>query len=63
MEKIPTPLDIEFLALKAGKKMGQVCQEAGVAHNTYCRWKHGKTAINVSTLQKLLDALQASADT
>jgi len=55
---IPTPIDIEVLAVRAGLTMGEACKRAGIAHTTFSRWKHGAMQPTVKTVEKLLMALQ-----
>jgi transcriptional regulator with XRE-family HTH domain len=59
--KIPKPLDIEVLAVKAQKSMAQVCREAGVSAANFSHWKHGRTALTVATIEKLLAVVQPEA--
>jgi predicted transcriptional regulator len=55
---IPTPLDIEIMALKAGKAMRVICKEAGVSHSSFSRWKCGHSEMQPRTIRKLLDVLE-----
>ena len=60
MKTPTTPTDIEVLAVKAGKKMRDVCKEAGISHSTFSRWKRGHANANRVTVQKLLAVFDQS---
>ena len=54
---IPTPGDIEGRAGALGVSMRRVLLAANVYPAQWHDWKNGKTAPLISTVQKLIDAL------
>ena len=41
MEDLPTPLDLEVMAVKAGISMTEACNRANVSPAVFHRWKRG----------------------
>ena len=56
---IPTPTEIEDEARKQGLSMREVVRRAGLTTPTFWEWKRGKQSITLSSLLKLLAALEA----
>lgn len=54
---IPTPEDIEKAAKSRRWTIKDMCRVAGVADETFSRWKKGRHHIRVDKLQAMLDAL------
>lgn len=54
---IPTPQDIIDATKSRGWSIKRLCEEAGMAPETFFRWRDGKHNIGVDKLQALVAAL------
>ena len=60
-EEILSPADMQEAARSMGMSMSKVCQQAGIAHTTYHRWRRGKHQLRLDIYKRLRDALRAGA--
>lgn len=58
MEKLPTPQDIEIMAVRAGLAMTAICARAGVSPHVFFGWKAGKTSPTLSKLEAIIAELE-----
>lgn len=55
---IPTPVEIQKAAKSRGWTIKRLCEIAGVADETFSRWKKGTHNIGVDKLELILAALR-----
>ena len=60
MADLPTPQDIEIMAIRAGISVAQACRDARVAPAVFTRWKRGETTPTLESLGKIMAALRAA---
>ena len=60
--KIPTPDDIKEAAKAKGLSISGLCRRADVDTTAFYRWQKGENSPNVATVQKMLDAIEATPD-
>jgi transcriptional regulator with XRE-family HTH domain len=53
MDELLTPQDVERLASERGLTIGQVCQQAGIAHSTFTRWRRGDTEPTLDVYRRI----------
>jgi transcriptional regulator with XRE-family HTH domain len=59
MTELLTPDEITARAKKAGMRIREVCERAGINPTTFWRWRKGKTAPSLAVYQRLYDATQS----
>ena len=57
---LPTPERIEADAAAVGYSMTEICKQASVDYSGWWRWKTGRADIKMTTVQRLLDAIEAA---
>lgn len=62
MQTMPTPQELEILAVKAGISMTQACREAGVSATVFHRWKRGKSTPTLRRIAMLLESLHQAVE-
>ena len=61
MSSLPTPQDLEIMAIRAGITMAEACRRAGLTPSAFHRWKTGKSSPTLRTVEGLQRVLaQAS---
>ena len=60
MADLPTPRDIEIMAIHAGISVAQACRNADVSPAVFTRWKRGKGTPTLESLGKIMVALRAA---
>jgi hypothetical protein len=63
MQPLPTPQDVEILAVKAGITIRQACLHAGIDPGMFLRWKRRKGSPTLANVEKLLTVLYAAIET
>lgn len=59
MMDLPTPQDLEIMAVKAGISMTEACHRANVSPAVFHRWKRGKNP-GLEHIRAVLAALRAA---
>lgn len=57
MSDLPTPQDIEIMAVKAGMTTAQACRKAGLSSAVFFRWKGGKSSPTLNSLREIMAVL------
>lgn len=57
MQALPTPQDLEIMAVKAGITMAEACRKAGLSPAVFSRWKRGSSSPTLKSLEELMAAL------
>jgi len=57
---IPTPHDIEMAALGKGLTVTDACRIAGVAPDTFRRWRRGDGAPSIENVRKIMRAIEGA---
>jgi predicted transcriptional regulator len=60
MMELPTPEDLEIMAVKARISMTAACRSAKVTPAVFHRWKSGHSHPTIDNIQKIIDALRAA---
>jgi predicted transcriptional regulator len=60
MADLPTPQDVEILAVQADMSVAQACRDAGVSPAVFQRWKRGDTTPTLRTLEMILSVLHSA---
>lgn len=60
MADIPTPTDVQIMAVRAGISMTKACSRAGLSPQVFQRWKAGRGSPSIKSVTKLLNALDAA---
>lgn len=63
MVDLPTPQELEILALKAGISMTEACRVARISPAVFHRWKRGMSSPTLESLGKLIATLSARQPT
>lgn len=58
MIELPTPQDIEIMAIRAGITVPDACREANLSPAVFHRWKRGKSSPTIKSLKALINVLQ-----
>lgn len=61
MIELPTPQDLEILAVKAGISMTEACGRAKVSPAVFHRWKRGESNPGIEHLRAIIAQLEAAA--
>lgn len=56
--EIPTPEQIEAAARAKGLSIAAMCRRADLDPSAFQRWKAGRNAPTVATVQRMLDAIE-----
>lgn len=59
MTNLPTPQEIEHMAVDAGITVAQACREANLSPAVFHRWKRGISSPTLENLNKLITALKS----
>lgn len=59
MSNLPTPQELEIMAVKAGVSMTEACRDAGVSPAVFHRWKRGKSSPTLDSVSAIIAALKA----
>jgi hypothetical protein len=62
MEALPSPEDIEIMAVVAGMSMTEVCKRARLSPAVFHRWKASISSPSVKNLQTIIDVLRDAID-
>lgn len=62
MPDLPTPQDVEILAVRAGITVAEACRRAKLAPDVFTRWKRGNSSPSVRNLQAILRELDTEID-
>lgn len=60
MRELPTPTDMEIMAVHAGITMREACRRAKVSDNIFRNWKRGKHSPRMSSVERLIAVLNAA---
>jgi predicted transcriptional regulator len=62
MTHIPTPQDVEILAVTAGISVAEACRRAKLAPDVFTRWRAGKTSPGIESVRAIVAQLEAARD-
>ena len=57
MTELLTPSEVEAQAKDAGLSIADFCRKAEISPSIFSRWKHGNTAPNMASYQKIAGTL------
>lgn len=58
---LPTPEQVEAMALDAGLTITEACRRANVARSTFTRWKAGEVDPSIGIVRRIIEAIQNAA--
>ena len=59
MLELPTPQDIEILAVKAGITVAEACRRAKLVPDVFTRWKREQSSPSIKNLSAIISELDA----
>tara|TARA_R110000868_G_scaffold86015_1_gene241490 strand:- start:39 stop:242 length:204 start_codon:yes stop_codon:yes gene_type:complete len=62
MANIPTPQDIEILAVRAGISVAEACSRANLMPAVFSRWKRGVSNPGIENVRAIVDQLEAAIE-
>src|SRR5579859_3843021 len=62
MKQLPTPQDLEIMAVQAGITMAQACRKANLSPAVFSRWKRGNSTPTLGSLSGLLSVLEKAVE-
>ena len=63
MANIPTPQDIEILAVKAGISVAEACNRAKLMPAVFTRWKRGVSNPGIENVRAIVGQLESAIET
>ncbi|MCX7178002.1 MAG: hypothetical protein NTX56_04265 [Proteobacteria bacterium] len=60
MANIPTPQDIEILAVNAGISVAEACKRAEMMPAVFTRWKRGVSNPGIENVRAIVEQLEAA---
>lgn len=59
MLELPTPQDVEILAVKAGITVAEACRRAKLVPDVFTRWKRAKSSPSLKSVGAIIAELDA----
>ena len=60
MTDVPTPQDLEILAVRAGISVAEACRRAGLVPDVFTRWKRGKSNPSIENVRGIVRELECA---